>query len=108
MEGGCPALVVLLVDGDGGQAATHSPFLIDDNLHPGSKVLLKEMGHSRAPDPSSNNSCQQAQQTKQGRREAQWERDWLLMRYPGQSGGCWHVHVRGRLTEFQRGSSQML
>lgn len=69
MEGGCPALVVLLVDGDGGQAATHSPFLIDDNLHPGSKVLLKEMGHSRAPDPSSNNSCQQAQQTKQGRRE---------------------------------------
>lgn len=57
MKGGSSALVVLLVDGDGGQAATYGPFLIDDNLHSGSKVLLKEMGHSRAPDPSSNNSC---------------------------------------------------
>lgn len=58
VEGGCPALVVLLVDGDSGQAATHSPFLVDNNLCPGSKVLLKEMGHGGAPNPSSNNSSQ--------------------------------------------------
>jgi hypothetical protein len=73
VKGGRPALVVLLVDGDGGQAATHSPFLIDDNLHSGSEVLLKEMGHSRAPDPSSDNSCQQVQ-TRQGRRDGTRER----------------------------------
>lgn len=102
MEGGCSALVVLLVDGDGGQAATHSPFLIDDNLYSGSKVLLEEMGHGRAPNPSSDNSC--VGEPEQGREgeTAQRERGWLVRHYPAHSGGSWHMHAAG-LWNFKRG-----
>lgn len=68
MEGGGPALVVLLVDRDGGQTATHCPLLEHIDLHPGAEVLLQEVGHGRASDPGPNHSCQQA-------REAGKERD---------------------------------
>lgn len=60
VEGGCPALIVLLVDRDGGQAATHRPLLKHVNLHPGAEMLLKEVRHGRASDSSSDHGCQQA------------------------------------------------
>lgn len=71
MEGGGSALVVLLVDRDGGQAATHRPLLKHVDLHPGAEVLLKEMSHSRAPDSSSNHGCRQAQEAGK-EREGIW------------------------------------
>lgn len=73
VEGGGPALIVLLVDRDGGQAATHRPLLKHVDLHPGAEMLLKEMRHGRAPDSSSNHGCQQA-------REAGKERQNMGMR----------------------------
>lgn len=101
MKGGSPALVVLLVDRDGGQAATYSPFLIDDNLHSGPKVLLKEMRHSRAPDPSSNNSCQQVQ-TRQGRREGTTRERLVTFTLPGAERRLQALAL-SRLVKFQRG-----
>lgn len=104
MEGGCSALVVLLVDGDGGQAAPHSPFLIDDNLYSGSKVLLKEMGHGRAPNPSSNNSCRQARTRQGGRDGTTGER--LVSKALPCAQRRLLAHAPSRLMEFQRGNLQ--
>lgn len=67
VEGGGPALIVLLVDRDGGQAATHCPLLKHVDLHPGAEMLLKEMGHGGAPDSSPDHGCQQA------RRQTEYE-----------------------------------
>lgn len=66
VEGGGPALVVLLVDGDGGQAATHSPLLKYVDLYPGPEVLLEEMGYGGAPDSGPNHGCQQARAAERG------------------------------------------
>lgn len=71
VEGGGPALIVLLVDRDGGQAAAHSPLLEHVDLYPGAEVLLEEMGHCRAPDSGPNHGCQQAREAKEGRERAQ-------------------------------------
>lgn len=102
MKGGSSTLVVLLVDGDGGQAATYGPFLIDDNLHSGSEVLLQEMGHSRAPDPSSNNSCQQVRPNKAGK-ERRHERERLVTFTLPSAERRLLALAFGGLMKFQRG-----
>lgn len=70
VEGGGPALVVLLVDRDGGQTAAHRPLLEHIDLYSGAEVLLEEMGHGRAPDSGPNHGCQQAQEAGKERDRA--------------------------------------
>lgn len=71
VEGRGAALVVLLIDRDGGQAATHHPLLEHINLYLGAEVLLEEMGHGRASDSGPNHGCQQARE-KGKERDRAW------------------------------------
>lgn len=57
VDGGSPALVLLLIDGDGGQPPAHARRFVHVQLHLRPEVLLQEIGDGRAAQPGAHHGC---------------------------------------------------